>query len=363
MKYYSYDNIDKQDATYNLIIGQRANGKTYGALKKIIDAYIDEQLPSAYIRRLDEQVKPKYIQNLFNPLLDHIQQRTNGRYNAIVYRSNSFFLAHIVHDTQIKDVQDKKPFCRTYSINTAETSKGADAGEIKYIVFDEFITRAFYIQNEFILYQNLLSSIIRNRSGVKIYMLANTVNKHCPYFRDMGLINITKQKQGTIDIYRIGSTETKIAVEYCAESELPPTVSQYFAFDNPELQMISRGAWEIALYRHPPKNCGDYPILLSFFILFDNNTIQGDIYQYKGYPIIVYHPKTGDLKNIDRSIVYAQETFDGNPLHQIDILYPGTAAHKLILSLIRTQKTFYSDNETGEIIANWLKSQATGLDP
>ena len=101
----------------------------------------------------------------------------------------------------------------TYAISTAETTKGTDPGEVAMILFDEFITRQFYIANEFIKFQNLLSSIIRDRPNVQIYMLANTVSKHCPYFRDMGLYRISQQEQGTIDVYTMGKSGTKIAVE------------------------------------------------------------------------------------------------------------------------------------------------------
>lgn len=34
LSYYDYKDIDAQDAVYNLIIGQRSNGKTYGICKK-----------------------------------------------------------------------------------------------------------------------------------------------------------------------------------------------------------------------------------------------------------------------------------------------------------------------------------------
>ena len=91
-------------------------------------------------------------------------------YNSIFYRSNCFYLC--CYQDGVKVAQDKKPFCRCYAINTAETTKGQDVGEIKYIFFDEFITRQFYLANEFILFQNLLSSIVRHRAGIKIYMVA-----------------------------------------------------------------------------------------------------------------------------------------------------------------------------------------------
>ena len=32
MKYYSLDKINKKDCAYNLIIGERSNGKTYATL-------------------------------------------------------------------------------------------------------------------------------------------------------------------------------------------------------------------------------------------------------------------------------------------------------------------------------------------
>lgn len=356
--YYSYHNIDKLNATYNLIIGQRSNGKTFGWCRKAIDAYIDDGLPSAYIRRLDEQIRPTNISNLFNPHSDYIQERTNGKYNAVVYRLHAYYFARYektVAGGEKKVAQDQKPFCRTYAISTAETTKGSDDGEIKYVCFDEFMTRVHYLTNEFVLFQNLLSSLIRTRSGVKIYMLANTVNKYCPYFSDMGLRNVSKQKQGTIDVYKMGKSNTTIAVEYCSQSDVSVPVSKYFAFDNPQLEMISSGAWEIALYRHAPDQISESRIVLSFFVLFDNQIVQGDVHMYRGYPVIMYHLKTTPVKDPDRSIMYIQDSIDGNPLHQVDLRAAPTKAQALIVDLMKHQKAFYANNEVGELINNWLK--------
>ena len=35
--YYSYDDIDATEAQYRMVIGERSNGKTYGALLKIVE--------------------------------------------------------------------------------------------------------------------------------------------------------------------------------------------------------------------------------------------------------------------------------------------------------------------------------------
>lgn len=366
--YYSSRKIDATGATYRLIIGQRSNGKTFDCCRKIIDTYIDDGIPSAYIRRMDEMIKPSNIQNLFRPhyfdlqkdgtVKNYIDEKTEHKYNSVTYWRRAWYLCRVDTDDAgrtVKTAQDKDPFCRAYSINAAETTKGQDAGEIKYICFDEFITRQFYLANEFVKFQNLLSSLIRDRDGVIIYMLANTVSKHCPYFRDMGLFRIQQQQQGTIDLYTMGDSKTKIAVEYCSPTKATTKVSKYFAFDNPQLKMITTGTWEIALYRHAPEQLSQHPIILTFFVIYDGRTIQGDIYQYKDAPLIFWHPKTTEIKDPEHTIIYKEDQEDSNPLHQIYYMAGQTKAQKVIAALIRQQKTFYADNETGENVKAWLR--------
>lgn len=358
--YYSYSNILKQKATYNMIIGQRSNGKTYGWCRLVLDQYLGGGLPSVYIRRMDEMIKPTNIDHLFDPHLEYIEKQSDGRWNGITYRNRSFYLCRYEETqagTRVKVDQDPNFFCRCYAVSTAETTKGQDIGAVYSIAFDEFITRQFYLANEFVLFQNLLSSIIRDRDGVIIFMLANTVSKFCPYFREMGITKIHTMQQGMIDVYQIGQSKTKIAVEYCSEAGNTKKVSKYFAFDNPELRMISSGAWEIALYRHAPDELSKARIIFVFFIIFDSQTIQGNIYIYHGYPIIFYHPKTTPIQDPDHSVIYRDDTLNGNPLHQIQLRNAPTKPQQLIRDLIVQQKTFYSDNECGEVVANWLKMQ------
>ena len=355
--YYSSKEIRKLKALYNLVIGTRSNGKTYDWCDDIIKYYLKNKVASAYIRRLDTMIDNANIGSLFDPHLETIKELSEGKWNSIVYRSHAFYLARY-EDTKtggrVKTAQDSKPFCRTYAINTAETTKGADRGEVYSVCFDEFITRTFYLTNEFILFQNLLSSIIRNRPGVTIWMIANTVNKSCPYFREMGISHIRDMKPGQIDVYQLGRTDQKIAVEYCEYTGAPAAVAEYFAFDNPELRMITAGSWEIASYRHPPKQLGRCRIVFSFWIEFEGQTLQGDCHMFDGFPILAVHPCSGvKPEERRRKIIYTETVQDGNPLHQRSLRAKATRAQELIGRLIAEQKTFFSDNETGEIFANW----------
>ena len=355
--YYSSKEIRKLKALYNLVIGTRSNGKTFDWCADSINYYLDNRVPSAYIRRLDTMIDNANIGSLFDPHLETIKKKSEGKWNSIIYRSHAFYLARYEETKtggRVKTAQDPKPFCRTYAINTAETTKGADRGEVYSVCFDEFITRTFYLTNEFILFQNLLSSIIRNRPGVQIWMIANTVNKSCPYFREMGISHIRDMKPGQIDVYQLGKTDKKIAVEYCEYTGAPAAVSEYFAFDNPELRMITSGSWEIASYRHPPKKLGQARIVFSFWIEFEGQTLQADCHMFEGYPILSIHPCSG-VKEDERSrkIIYTETVRDGNPLHQMSLRARPTRAQELIGRLIAERKTFFSDNETGEIFANW----------
>lgn len=359
-RFYAYNRLLEQDALYNLVIGQRSNGKTFGWCRMCLEHYLNDGKHSAYIRRLDTMIEPSVLSALFDPHLDWIERASSGAWNRVVYRSHAFYLARYVEGKNgdfVKASQDIKPFCRTYSLNTWETTKGQDAGEVWSICFDEFITRRYYLANEFVAFTNLLSSIMRNRP-CKIFMLANTVNKSCLYFREMGIRHIREMEQGTIDVYKIGLTDKKIAIEYSDSPGASKEVCEYFAFDNPELKMITEGSWEIAMYRHAPSEMERRGrLIMSFFIEHDQQTLQGDVRMYERYPIIFFHAKTTPIKKRDKSVIYVDEICDGNPLHQISLRQAPTRAHEVIRSLIAQHKTFFADNEIGESFANWAQNK------
>ncbi|MCS5736698.1 phage DNA encapsidation protein, partial [Herbiconiux daphne] len=54
--YYTPANIDKKNATYNIIFGERSNGKTYALLKKGIINFIKNKKHMAYVRRWKEDI-------------------------------------------------------------------------------------------------------------------------------------------------------------------------------------------------------------------------------------------------------------------------------------------------------------------
>ena len=357
--YYNIAPIDATGAIYRLIVGQRSNGKTYSVCKHIVEDYFNEGKRGAYIRRYEESITPKNLQSLFNPHLQLIWELSEHKWNSIFYRAKEFHLCAIDSEGKII-AKDDTAFCITAAINTSENTKGEDRGEVHTIVFDEFMTRSGYLNNEFVRFMNLLSTLIRDRENAVVYMLANTVNKYCPYFAEMGLKHIDKLAQGEIAIYNYGSSDLTVAVELCDEVQATKhTASKYFAFDNPQLQMITRGAWEFQIYPRAPYKILPEDIVLKFYIQFAEQllaceVVHSTLKQYCNDVFIFVHPQTKDINVDDFTIMYVSD-FSSCRMHVRYLKDQPTEGHKLIYSLIQRKAVCFSDNDTGEVFRNWLQ--------
>ena len=362
--YYDIGPIDATNAVYRMIIGQRSNGKTYSVCKHMIEDYFSNGYRSAYIRRWDEDIQPKHLASLFAPHYELIEQLSGGEYNSVAYRAKEFHLVHVDEEGKV-DKKDPEAFCITASINTAEHTKGQDRGEIHLILFDEFMTRQGYLQNEFILYCNLLSSLIRNREDAVVYMCANTVNRYCPYFKEMGLKDVDTMPQGQVYVYTYGNADLTVAVEYCDPVKATEKVaSKYFAFDNPQLEMITTGAWELMAYPRAPYKIFPEDIKYRFYISFGEAMLCGEIINpidkaHRTDLFIFIHPQTKDIEIDDLTPVYGQG-FSSSICHVKYLTDCPTELHKLIRSLIVKRAVCFSDNETGEIFRNWMIEEQGG---
>lgn len=355
-QYYDRTAIDETGAAYRLIIGQRSNGKTYSVLKTIIEQYFDEGKRSAYIRRYSEEITPKNIQLLFSQdsFIQLIIERSEGHYNGTFYRANCFYLCFYNEEGKI-EAKDNTPFCITRAVNTWETTKGQDAGELHLICYDEFATRSGYLNDEFVKFCNLLSSLIRDRKDCVIYMLANTVNQYCPYFEEMGLKDVDKMKQGEICVYSYDKSDLTVAVEYCDKVEATKkTASKYFAFENAQIQMITSGAWEIKKYARAPYPIHEEDILKRFYIRFGEQLVCGEIILKKTDLFIFFRRQTKDIE-IDELTPYYSNEFTTSRCHVKYIKDCPTELHKLIKDLILKNSMCFANNDVGEIVRNWLQ--------
>lgn len=349
-KYYDIQRILKKDADYNVIYGKRSNGKTFGACEVCLTSHINNGARMAYIRRYAEEIAPKRISNLFTP--HPIERITEGNYNCTLYKSHRFYLARADPNGEITD-KEQIPFCQTFALNTWERDKGADNGQFDYIVLDEFITRGQYLPNEFILFCNILSSLMRDRAGTKIFLLGNTTSEYlCPYFEEMGIQNIIDTlEQGDIKTTRTREG-LKIAIEYCEDSENTKKINKYFSFNNPRLDMITSGKWEMKNYPHPKMSIHNDDIIARVFI-DSQRCIVGDICNVNDDLFILFH--AGQKSEYDDKRHYIiSDTPLMTPYAATCLYNPRTRVHTLFLDLVNAQKMFFTTNAIGEQVRAWI---------
>ena len=225
-------------ADFNLVIGQRGNGKTFGVLKHFLECYKKTKKRFCYIRRWDEDVKAFRMEQLFASFRNVIDELFGEEF-TIEYRNHKFYLVN-GNGTKIDTIG------YVLSLSSSHHTKSISYTNVGNILYDEFIRMSGEqeLKDELSRFDNTLSTIIRgDNTNVVIWMLANTVSKYSPYFLRFG-IDINKVEQGTVTVKDI-PLETgevlKVALEYCEfNEEASKKISKYSTN-----AMIKSGKWEI----------------------------------------------------------------------------------------------------------------------
>lgn len=353
-KFWDIRPIKSIPAQYRIVYGERSNGKTYGVLKDLISSYLERDEQFAYVRRWPDDIKARKMQQLFDTICRNgeVTKLSGGKWNGIKYQYGKFYM---IATNGEETVTDDTPLAFTFSISAMEHDKSISYPGIKHILFDEFISRQAYIPDEFQLFMNVLSTLIRERDDVDIWMLGNTVSKDCPYFREMGLKHIYQQQAGTIDnyTYKKNGQELLIAVEY-TKNIASKKSDKYFIFDNPKMEMITGGAWELAIYPHLFEKYRKKQVCYEFFIVYRDVILHCEMIEgHKGLFIYV-HLKTTPLHDNEEDLIYSVEP-SGHRNRRIDITRPEYNIEKRIYQMIMNEKICFQDNEIGEVFNDYMK--------
>lgn len=237
-KWYSLDRIKKMDTKYRVIFGERSNGKTYAVKKEVITKYATEKRKFIYVRRKHSMITRKWMIRLFEDINENdFSLNTLGGY--IKYSiDNGFYF--------INEQGELETIGYVTSLDDCYTMKGIPFNDIDIIFYDEFIDLDPPMENEISKFMHIVSTVVRKREGVAIYMIANTVSKFSVYYELLG-IDPKKLKQGFI-YYIKHSLGATIAVERCKSMNVlngEKVTNEYLGFDdNPATDMILFGEWE-----------------------------------------------------------------------------------------------------------------------
>lgn len=222
-----------------MIIGERSNGKTFSIKKLVQQKFYEGKGKFVYLRRREDQIARKEMKRLF----EDQNELSFELFNDYIHYTNDFGFHYI--DDKGSPVIMGFPFC----VEKGARKKGVSWNEFTTIFFDEFIEYGNPIENEITNFLNIISTVVRKRDNVDIYMVANTVTRFSDYFALFG-IDTKKLKQGHI-FYGKHQNGVTYAIEYCSSSNIVNGVKQksgYLGFDNnPTSNMILYGEWEYDL--------------------------------------------------------------------------------------------------------------------
>lgn len=220
--HYNLDPIDSVGARFNIIYGERSNGKSYQLKhKKAVEKYLKTGRRFILMRRWREEITTEKIEQYFQDV--DVLKLTAGKYNMISIYRKVLYLSNYNNETG-KTVRGEK-IGYVVSLSTEQNYAGASYLDVDDIIFEEFMSRNVYLANESNKLMNFYATVDRKRLTTRLWLVGNSISRVCPYINDWGLHKIiTEQKQGEIKTLEIQGEYIdekneydiiKIAIEYC----------------------------------------------------------------------------------------------------------------------------------------------------
>lgn len=370
-------------ARYYFLIGARNCGKTYPCVGEALEDAIAGRGGFAYVRRYKESITETKIIELMAPQHGRVAELTDGEWNHVGYWRHAWYLEKWEEDEDGNMRRVKRrpvPIGYAFAMNTWETDKGpdyfADKGGVAHIIIDEVFSKGGkYLPDEFGIFENIISSIVRGRwqKGTKVWCLANPVSKYGgQYIRNFGITKEMRENPGTYEIKypdhtgKITERSMSAIFVYIAaitdksgntievDEEATNIYNSFFAFKHSKgkAQSITHGFWELdeapglpsGVYRDSEKR-------RSFYVLFDEEVIAIDVMRYNRTGVYYLFlrpaskvPKDAYFLTLDMSL----------EKRAIIGLKTGHPAADYLNKLYRTNQVYYSDFQTADVWHGFL---------
>jgi hypothetical protein len=165
--WYDLNKTLTYNCLFNIIIGNRGCGKTYGAKKRAIKLFLEKGYQFIYLRRYDTELD-EVKESLFNDII------LNGEFpeHTIEYKNGCYFI-------------DQKLFGYCMALTKAHYYKSASFPMVYFIIYDECIIddsgTSHYLKSEVRKFLDFYETIARMRDGVIVFFLANALSIVNPY--------------------------------------------------------------------------------------------------------------------------------------------------------------------------------------
>ena len=324
-------------------IGQRSNGKSFWWLAIMTMEFFEFGYHIGYVRRHKEETTITGIEEYFSDKNYLEFLKNNYGFDGVVCKEKKLYF--VTYDENGKIIKEQNTlFGKAFSLSTARNFKSLHFDLIENILFEEFITDGGYLAgNEWKKWNNLMSTIFRDRKG-RVVLIGNTIERNCPYFREMG-INILKLKQGTTTRYK--SDGIDFIVEYTGETKQTNKM-----FIGQTARQIVKGEWDTNAYPHLFCNLDEQEKLMKFYYCYNEFCFKCELFIYDDRKFLFIRPY--DKENLEYN--YFDDIFEkGFHLEKNYFNLAIKKRHKKIWELFLENKVVYSDNLCGTEFNNCLK--------
>lgn len=332
--YYDISNILATKAAYMILLGERANGKSYQVKLTVLTHAFETGRKFIYLRRWQSDLSAKSVESYFNDM--DIKKITKKKFDCVTCYAGYIYFGITEDKGKITRAQE---IGRYLDLNEQQRYKSQSFPDYDYIVFEEFISTGIYLTDEPRELASLISTVARHRK-ITILMVGNTISRICPYFEAFSLDGVLKQKPGTIDVYHWHvdeETTVDVAVEYCQSAG-----AKNVMFHGKTQKSVVGTEWDTYDYPGRPTDV-ETDLLYELILQHGKFKFMMQLYAVEDGSMFVFvYPCTSD-RMTERVIT---DKFNISPLYSIDFNVPCKPV-QLIKQLIDAKKVCFSDNLTG----------------
>lgn len=343
-KYYRVEKIKKLNAQYNMLLGERSNGKSYAVKEDVLAEAWNEGIMFAYLRRWQVDLKQISVEAYFADA--PVKAITGGECNAVTLYRSVLYFSNIDEEGNVERV---KACGRALYLSGAVHYKSQAFPNYGNIIFEEFATVHGYLPDELTYFDSIVSTVAR-REGIRVWMVANTVSRICPYFQEWQLVNIPNQKQGTIDVYHYTTDQfnedgtpviVDIAVEFCENSG-----NNSKMFFGARSKAITTGSWDCKAMPKLPDGYDKFENGYNILISRKGFNYIGEVLIHKESQKVFFfvHPAGKNRNRWPMRQIVEEITAEVGQTYIWEELTRGDVIAK---QLVRAKAVVYSDNLTG----------------
>ena len=342
-KFYNGTELREIGAPWNCVLSERSDGKSLWWLKEFVIDFFKDQKMFAYIRRFDEDIKPKNVNRYFEDVnfLDWLKK--GAGFDGIVCMQDALYLYNLRETGKV--VKGPK-VGYAFALNIAQKRyKSLHYDGVYNIMFEEFITDGTgisggYIENEFQVFNHLISSICRN-NAFRVVMLGNTIGRDCPYLKEMG-VNLFSTKPGKI--YQNNLLQENGNKVLCAFDFVEPKEKTSLFFGKAE-KTIVKGAWDVNEVPHLWFRLQDAELLYTCVFVSEElrNAYKVKVIFYDDNKYMYVYPLDYEDVNYQHYDVFA----DTPDFERKRFIHPEKKRHERMRACWKSGRVLYSDNLCG----------------